>query len=96
MGRRTCGRKRPEKFGNVWLDKTVAEENGVYYPYMAVADNKPLFDKNTLEYADNISWISDNMKYVSLIAGDNTADETFKAKICSRSDRGGHLSCRRG
>ena len=73
--------KDPKKFGNVWLDKTVAEENGVYYPYMAVANNKPLFDKNTLEYADNISWISDNMKYVSLIAGDNTADETFKAKF---------------
>ena len=47
------------KFGDVWLDAEVAKTNDVYYPHLALAVNKPLFDKETLEYADGINWIDE-------------------------------------
>ena len=83
------GEKRPDKFGNVWLDKAVAEENGVYYPPLGEGVNGVLFDLDTLEYADNIKWITDNINYVN-IGGD---DPDFKAKFAvGMTDEGMYIA----
>lgn len=82
---------KPMKFGDVWLDAEVAKTNDVYYPHLALAVNKPLFDKETLEYADGINWIDDNLNWVSLNEG--AQQGTFAAKFAvGVTDEGVYLA----
>ena len=78
-------------FGDVWLDVEVAKTNDIYYPHLALAVNKPLFDKETLEYADGINWIDDNLNWVSLNEG--AQQGTFAAKFAvGVTDEGVYLA----
>lgn len=69
--------KNPKKFGDIWLDAEAAKSNNIYYPHLGIGSNAALFDLETLEYSDNINWISDNINWVSLTG----EDESFKAKF---------------
>lgn len=82
--------KNPMKFGDIWLDKEAAAKSGVYYPPLGIGSNKPLFDLQTFEYADDINWITDNINWVSI--GSET-DENFKAKFAvSLTDEGMYIA----
>lgn len=85
------GEKNPQMFGDVWLDAAAAEQSDVYYPHLAAASSKPLFDRETLEYSDDINWITDNLEWVGLTA--DAEQGSFGAKFAvSVTDEGLYLA----
>lgn len=85
----TGSEKDPVQYGDIWFDKEAAEDNEVYYLPFAKGNNKPLFDLNTLEYADGIIWNEDNVSWVNL----KDDDPTFKAKFAvGVTDEGVYLA----